>query len=324
MPALRDRSESVIRLVTSSELPLARLKRDGRASAARIAGLEADIARTSRAILAEWFDQAHRLAVAREHHGLKGAAFREFAESIGVGGSDAFLLEQLDGHREAVFDLCEAMDRFPGWRTALEMVQRPQNPWGRLTSAKGFVPNRPVHHIHIGGRLTTEVPADWQTEGDEWRTPDHLFQFLNGLYPFTVDVAATAANTKVKRFYDKAHDGLKQDWTGEVAFMNCPFSVAGKWTAKADHAGKHGAIVVGLLPNRSATGWYRDHIVPNALIVLLHGRIPFVRRETAPDNITMSGAPFASIVVVWPRSAGDRILKFSQPTSTVMMEMPPL
>jgi hypothetical protein len=39
---------------------------------------------------------------------------------------------------------------------------------------------------------------------------------------------------------------------------------------------KDGAIVVGLFANRSATGWYRDHVVPYALVARLHGRLsPF-------------------------------------------------
>jgi site-specific DNA-methyltransferase (adenine-specific) len=337
MPALRNRYESDHRLVTFSELTLARLKRDGKASAAKITGLETDIASTSRDVLNEWFDQADRLAAARRHHGLTGAAFRDFAKGIGIGGSDAFKLERLAGQREVVFAACETMAleqdeplRYPGWRKALEIalpeiVKVPKGRFGMTPpSFRGFVPNRPQYHIHTIGRTTTEVPAEWQTEGDEWRTPQHLFDFLARHYPFTVDVAATAANRKVKKFYDKARNGLKQDWSNEVVFVNPPYSETGKWTRKAADAAKAGAIVVALLPNRSASGWYRDDVVPSAMIVLLHGRIPFYRRETGRRDITMSGAPFASIVAIWPVSAGERILKYTQPTSTVIMEMPPL
>jgi phage N-6-adenine-methyltransferase len=330
----------VVRLVTSQELTIARLKREGKASAARIVASEGDIMRFSRDVLSEWFDQAHRLAVAREHHGLRGTAFREFAKSIGVGSSDAFKLEQLDGHRDAVFAECEktATDalargvdfRWPSWRRALEIALPhivPKGRWGMApASVKGFVPNRSdkvqAHYIHRAELAS--VPGEWPTEGDEWQTPDRLFQFLNRHYHFTVDVAATAQNKKVRKFYDKARDGLKQDWANEIVFMNPPYSEAGKWTKRAQASAKAGAVVVAMLPNRSASGWFRDHVVPDALIVLLHGRIPFFRRETRRPDITMSGAPFASILAIWPVSAGKRILKFTLPTSTVMMEMPPL
>jgi phage N-6-adenine-methyltransferase len=237
----------------------------------------------------------------------------------------------LAGQREVVFTACEAEAsaqdayRFPGWRKALEMAL-PVVAKGRFgmtaLSVRGFVPNRQTYHIHRNG--TTEVPGEFETDGDEWRTPDQLFDFLNRHYHFTVDVTATAKNRKVRKYYDMARDGLKQDWTGEIVFMNPPYSEAGKWTKKAQEAANAGAIVVASLPNRSASGWYREHVVPFALIVLLHGRIPFFRRETGRKDITMSGAPFASMLAIWPISAGDRIHKFTQPTSTVMMETPPL
>jgi hypothetical protein len=208
----QNRSESDHRLVTSREPTLARLTRDGRASAAKIAGLESDIARTSRDILNEWFDQADRLAAARKHHGLIGAPFRNFAKAIGVGGSDAFRLERLAGQREIVFAACEAMEealakgepyRFPGWRKALEIVL-PDVAKGRFGMTaplvKGFVPNQTRHHENSGHSDTlpkTPGYVQWPTDGDEWRTPDHLFEFLAGHYPFTVDAAATAENRKV-------------------------------------------------------------------------------------------------------------------------------
>lgn len=322
---LSNRSESDHRLVTFSELTLARLKRDGRASAAKIAGLETDITRASRDILSEWFDQADRLAAARKNHGLSGAAFREFAKSIGVGGSDAFKLERLSGQREVVFAACEAEAsdtdepyRWPGWRRALEMTAVPEKARGgswNMATRSGFVPKNDTDRT---------MPDDEWPDGDEWETPDHLFRFLDRHYHFTVDVAANSKTRKVRKFYDIARDGLKQDWAGEVVFMNPPYSESGKWTKKAQEAAQHGAIVVALLPNRSATAWYREHLAPSALIVLLHGKVPFFHRGVGRGEITMSGAPFASILAIWPASAGKRILKFTQPTSTVIMKMPSL
>jgi hypothetical protein len=156
--AIALRNESHLRLVPS----LSQLRRDGKASAKRIAGFEADIARTSRVILAEWFDQAERLSRARKLLGIKGAEFRAFAVDIGIAGSTAFQIERLDGHREVVFAMGEKSEavasargeifRWPSWRQALEIASphkvanhqpsvasnRPamaeQNRWGRLTN----------------------------------------------------------------------------------------------------------------------------------------------------------------------------------------------
>jgi phage N-6-adenine-methyltransferase len=318
----RNRSELDHQLVSSQEPSLARLKRDGKASAARIVASETTISHTSRIVLSEWFDQAHRLAIARANHGLKGATFREFARSIGVDGTDAFKLEQLDGHREAVFAMCEddaktAGYRWPGWRKALEMIA----PRAQPHSVKG------THYSYREranpNKHFIQPREDVEAIGDEWRTPTSLFSFLHSIYGFTRDVAATPETALCEQYWTKETDGLAQSWQiGDVHWMNHPYSQSALWTRKADEASQRGIVTVGLLPNRSATGWYRDFVVPSALIVQLHGRIPFYRKETGRQDITMSGAPFASILAIWPRSAGKKLLKHTKPVHAVLMEIP--
>jgi phage N-6-adenine-methyltransferase len=161
--------------------------------------------------------------------------------------------------------------------------------------------------------------------GVEWQTPPHFYRFLDSLYGFTVDVAATKANAKCRKFWTTETDGLAQTWkTSDVHWMNYPYSQSALWVKKAHEASKRGVITVALLPNRSATNWYRDYVVPSALIVQLHGRVPFLSGVAPSATRTMSGAPFASLLAIWPLSAGQRILKFTQPVHTVLMEMPPM
>ena len=101
--------------------------------------------------------------------------------------------------------------------------------------------------------------------------------------------------------------------------MNAPYSQAGKWTKKADQAAKAGAIVVGLFANRSATAWYRDHLVPSALIVHLHGRLTF---DHQGKPVAMSSAPFSSILAIWPRKAGERLMAHCTPIAAVLLTLP--
>ena len=56
---------------------------------------------------------------------------------------------------------------------------------------------------------------------DEWATPAYLFEKLDAEFHFGLDVCATAANAKCKRYFDKEQDGLSQDWKS-VCFMNHP------------------------------------------------------------------------------------------------------
>ena len=62
--------------------------------------------------------------------------------------------------------------------------------------------------------------------GDEYATPPAIFNPLNDLFDFDVDVAATAKNTKVQQnFFTLKQDGLKQDWTKfKSVWCNPPFS----------------------------------------------------------------------------------------------------
>ena len=98
-----------------------------------------------------------------------------------------------------------------------------------------------------------------------------------------------------------------------------PLSQARKWVRKANEAAAAGATVVGLLPNRSATGWYRDFVVPNAHIIQLHGRAKFIPNHRPVQN---SSAPFASIIVIWPKSAASRLLHILTPADVGVMSLP--
>jgi len=80
--------------------------------------------------------------------------------------------------------------------------------------------------------LKSNVPL---IEKDQWETPDYVFKPLNAVFSFTIDVAATTANARVKNFYTADDDGLAQDWSGETVFCNPPHTggAYGTWIKKA-------------------------------------------------------------------------------------------
>lgn len=133
---------------------------------------------------------------------------------------------------------------------------------------------------------------------DEWSTPQNLFDQLNAIYQFTLDVCATPENAKCNRFYTEADNGLLQPWRGRV-WCNPPYGrEIGKWVQCAVTAteqwgpiGRTADVVVMLLPARTDTRWWHEYVIPYGQITFLRGRLKFGGAKTS--------APFPSAIVVF-------------------------
>ena len=133
----------------------------------------------------------------------------------------------------------------------------------------------------------------------EWATPQDLFYELDAEFQFTLDPCATAKNAKCAKFYTKATDGLSQDWSGERVFCNPPYGrgVIGPWVQKCHDAA---ALVVALLPARTDTRWFHEHVAYLLRGNSFFGEVRFVRGRLKFGGHKNS-APFPSMVVVWNR-----------------------
>jgi hypothetical protein len=76
-------------------------------------------------------------------------------------------------------------------------------------------------------------------------------------------------------------DGLTDDWSGPLAFMNPPFSQLLIWLKRAFAQWQAGNVqtVVCLVPVRSDSAWFHETLSPVADIYLLKGRIRFLDSE---------------------------------------------
>jgi len=129
----------------------------------------------------------------------------------------------------------------------------------------------------------------------EWTTPQPLFDALDKIFHFTVDVAATADNAKCAEFYTAERDGLAQKWRG-VVWCNPPYGRGlGRWVEKAS---KSRATVVMLLPAYTANAWWQDFVIPRGEVILLRGRLQY-------GGIPFP-APFSSAIVVFNRNGSGR------------------
>lgn len=132
----------------------------------------------------------------------------------------------------------------------------------------------------------------WSKDSAEWATPQDLFDSLNTLYDFNLDVAATAENAKCSRFFTKEEDGLSQDWEGSRVWCNPPYGrQIGKWVQKAyEESRKPGTLVAMLLPARTDTAWFHDYA--------MKGKVQFLRGRLRFGGVE-NNAPFPSIIVIF-------------------------
>ena len=73
-------------------------------------------------------------------------------------------------------------------------------------------------------------------------------------------------------------DGLIDDWSGRLAFVNPPFSSLLQWLRRAHDQWQAGNVetVVCLVPVRTDSAWFHDTLSAVADIYLLKGRVRFL------------------------------------------------
>ncbi len=99
---------------------------------------------------------------------------------------------------------------------------------------------------------------------DDRRTPRDFFDPLHAHYEFTIDAAASADNVLLPRFWTRADDALRKDWTGERVWCNPPYSNIPGWVEKASKERARGCpLSVLLLPaDRTEQPFWHEFIEP--------------------------------------------------------------
>ena len=265
------------------------LLREGRASNRRIAEQEKGIKRFRKAVLLEWLDQAERLWIAAEMHGLVGKRFEVFAAQIGIDRSSAYELLKLHPHRNTILAQCREDNHWPGWEVCAGWFKAPDEgcdtePEAPTTQNKG---------------LLTPTWQRFKVSDDEYGTPQALFDHYDRIYHFACDVCSTPQLAKCKKFYTLEQDGLRQEWIG-VCWMSPPYGNGAlpQWVRKAYEAAKNGAVVVALLPMFTDTAWFHDY-ASHATIELLKGRLQFTNR------IDKGYSPFGHAIFVFRKKSAQ-------------------
>lgn len=142
------------------------------------------------------------------------------------------------------------------------------------------------------------MSVHFSSKTDEWETPQDLFDNLNKIHSFGIDVCATKENAKCKYYYSKSEDGLTIDWKehlnklDESAYwMNPPYGrTIGLWMKKAYEESLKGCKVVCLVPARTDTKWWHEYA--------MRGKIEFIRGRLKFGGHKNS-APFPSAIVIF-------------------------
>lgn len=137
------------------------------------------------------------------------------------------------------------------------------------------------------------MSVHFSSKTNEWSTPQAFFDELDKEFNFTLDPCATHDNAKCEKYYTIEDDGLLQDWSNDVVFMNPPYGREIKhWVQKAYEESLKGATVVCLIPARTDTSYWHEYIFNKADdIRFIKGRLKFGDGKNS--------APFPSAVIVY-------------------------
>lgn len=130
---------------------------------------------------------------------------------------------------------------------------------------------------------------------DEWQTPNFLWEWLNFIYRFQFDLAASQTNKKVDNYFSKKNNALIHNWSfiQGYSWMNPPFSLAEEFFKKASES-KNPIVAIYKCSNMETKTWQK-YILPHALVHVLDKRVNY----EIPNEPKRNGVPFASALILY-------------------------
>lgn len=116
------------------------------------------------------------------------------------------------------------------------------------------------------------------TGNDEHPTPLELFNNIDKLFNFEIDLSATHENTKCDKYYTKEDNALEFDWNEKSCWCNPPYSkqLQPLFIKKAHNDSRRfGNTIALLIPLRGDTKVWHNYIWGKADVYIFNGRPKF-------------------------------------------------
>lgn len=140
---------------------------------------------------------------------------------------------------------------------------------------------------------------------EDWETPSHIFEPLNNLFKFTVDLAANEHNKKCDKWIGPGSPIWRdffayQPSLDDTHWINPPYGKNLKrFTKKICQLSRENFKIVALLPGSIDVEWFWDNVYGLANVYGRRGRIQFVSSDLFRRHKGNSGNPGPSILAVY-------------------------
>ena len=141
----------------------------------------------------------------------------------------------------------------------------------------------------------------FSSNNQKWETPQDLFDKLNDVFNFEVDIAADDETAKCPIYYTEENDGFKKEWK-EVCWCNPPYGrYQIEWVKRAnEQVKKYNNTIVMLIPARPDTKVWHEQIFKDATVIcFIKGRLKFGNSKDA--------APFPSALIVFGKYNDEQV-----------------
>lgn len=111
--------------------------------------------------------------------------------------------------------------------------------------------------------------------------PDFMASIYSAFGDIDIDPCGNELSSVIAHRYilpSRGGDGLNDDWSGRLAFVNPPYSELLKWLKRAHEQWTAGKVetVICLVPTRTDSPWFQEVLSRDADLFLIQGRVRFL------------------------------------------------